>query len=206
MGCTNQYVPHKNAKGMCGMHYSRWIRYGDPLFVKNVRHSKSDSPEYYVWAAMKARCSNPKIPNYDDYGGRGITVCERWRGRNGFTNFLADMGPRPSRRHSIDRYPDNDGNYEPSNCRWATRSQQNRNLRTNHLLTFKGETKTITEWAEVIGVNKRTLMNRIINYKWPVERALTEPVGTSVGKMSKINYNNRQALAAVTPPNPTLIS
>lgn len=81
--------------------------------------------EYRCWTHIKTRCYNPRIKNFDCYGGRGITVCERWR--DSFENFLADMGRRPSPNHSIDRYPNPDGNYEPSNCRWATRSQQEQN-------------------------------------------------------------------------------
>ena len=82
------------------------------------------SSEYRTWYAMKQRCTNPNVEHYDRYGGRGITVCERWA--NSFCNFLADMGLKPSRRHSIDRV-NNDGNYEPGNCRWATQKEQANN-------------------------------------------------------------------------------
>lgn len=85
------------------------------------------SPEYGAWAEMIQRCTNPKQKRYADYGGRGIHVCERWL--NGFENFLADMGRRPTSEHSIDRYPNNDGNYEKTNCRWATRLEQAANKR-----------------------------------------------------------------------------
>ncbi len=81
--------------------------------------------EYAIWNNMKFRCENPKARNYKRYGGRGIKVCARWR--DSYPTFLADMGPRPSPAHSIDRYPNNDGDYEPTNCRWATRSEQERN-------------------------------------------------------------------------------
>jgi len=81
------------------------------------------------WASMQQRCFNPKNTKFHLYGARGITVCERWQGTNGSKNFLADMGSRPSLKHSIDRFPDNDGDYEPKNCRWATSKQQNSHLR-----------------------------------------------------------------------------
>ena len=87
------------------------------------------TPEYISWTNLVQRCTNPKNVSFNNYGGRGITVCERWLK---FENFLADMGRRPSAKHSLDRYPDNDGNYEPSNCRWATAKQQAHNSRNYH--------------------------------------------------------------------------
>jgi hypothetical protein len=93
--------------------------------------------EGVCWRGMKQRCRNPNNPAYPSYGGRGITVCERW---NSFENFYADMGPRPSPQHSIDRWPNNDGNYEPGNCRWATKSEQNENRRPRHLWPSRATT------------------------------------------------------------------
>ncbi len=94
--------------------------------VSRTSHGLSRTPTYYVWRSMLQRCTNPKVLNWDDYGGRGIKVCQRWMT---FENFLADMGERPSPKHSIDRYPNNDGNYERTNCRWATPKQQAANRR-----------------------------------------------------------------------------
>ena len=95
---------------------------------------------------------------YKHYGGRGIMVCERW---NTFENFLADLGPKPSPKHEIDRYPNNDGNYEPDNVRWATRTQQTNNTRVNHRLTIDGQTLTIAQWAREANLLPGTLWRRI---------------------------------------------
>jgi hypothetical protein len=107
--------------------------------------------------------------NYSDYGGRGIQVCERWR--TSFMAFLADMGERPSTEHSLDRI-DNDGNYEPGNCRWATKQIQARNRRCNRVISLNGEARTVAEWSELLGVSPRTIYSRL-NKGQPIERALS---------------------------------
>lgn len=131
------------------------------------------SAEYRIWIGMKNRCYVPSATGYANYGGRGITVCDRWN--ESFEAFLEDMGPKPSPTHSIDRFPDSEGNYCPENCRWATRTQQNRNTRKNHLLTYRGETLSIAEWAERLKLDPRTLCMRIIR-GWTTERAIETPV------------------------------
>lgn len=121
---------------------------------------------------MKNRCSNPKVWNYNKYGGRGIHVCDRWL--HSFENFFADMGPRPSSRHSIERENRN-GNYEPDNCHWALPTEQAANRSNERLLTVGGERLSLTTWAHRLGANHTTILARLKS-GWSVERAVTEPV------------------------------
>lgn len=133
-------------------------------------HGGTGSPEHAAWNAMIQRCSNERNKHYKDYGGRGITVCNRWR--SSFADFLADMGPRPSADHSIDRFPNNDGNYEPGNCRWATRFEQHANKRSNHYIDFAGQRLMVSEWAKRLGCTPGTISKRLKS-GWCVERAVT---------------------------------
>jgi hypothetical protein len=126
------------------------------------------SVEYKTWVAMIQRCSNPKHPVYSHYGARGIRVCERWEK---FENFYADMGKRPSADHSIDRYPDNNGDYEPGNCRWATQTQQMNNTRGNVVIAAFGKSQTQTQWARELNIPWRTIYRRLKRGDSP-ERAL----------------------------------
>src|SRR5581483_5894279 len=120
---------------------------------------------YGCWANMLNRCRNENTPSYPNYGGRGITVCARW---HKFENFIADMGPRPSRKHTIERKETN-GNYEPGNCVWATRRVQNANKRNNHRLTIGGETRHVSEWARRAGLHVQTVLWRLRNGVPPAE-------------------------------------
>jgi hypothetical protein len=126
---------------------------------------------YTIWAMMIQRCTNPKQRQFHLWGGRGIRVCQRWRAS--FTNFLADMGEPPTSKHSIDRYPDKNGNYEPGNCRWATTAEQTRNSSRNHLITFNGKTQCLADWANEIGIPFYRLAQRLNKLGWPVEQALS---------------------------------
>jgi hypothetical protein len=112
-------------------------------------HGKSNgrASEYNIWNLMIQRCTNEKNNRYPRYGGRGIMVCDRWSGEHGFENFYADIGPRPSLKHSIDRYPNNDGNYEPENCRWATHLEQCRNFSKNRWIEHEGIKMILQDWA-----------------------------------------------------------
>lgn len=134
----------------------------------NGRHGLSRTPIHNVWWAMLTRCSNPKQKSYKNYGGRGITVCERWSGNDGFQNFLADMGARPSERHTIDRI-NNNGNYEPSNCRWATPKEQGRNKRSTRYATIGGVTRPFIEWADIHKVQYKSAHRFLMHGASPEE-------------------------------------
>jgi hypothetical protein len=129
------------------------------------------TPEYWSWGTMIQRCTNPNSHKYASYGGRGITVCEEWRK---FENFWRDMGPRPSKQHSINRI-DNDGPYCKSNCEWATLKTQCRNRRSNRIIECDGVKRTLTEWSEITGLKRETIAARLRRGCEP-KQALTEPI------------------------------
>jgi len=136
-------------------------------------HGGSKQVEYSTWQSMKQRCYDFNCGCYPRYGGRGITVCDRWR--EDYGAFLEDMGQRPSPLHSIERIA-NEGNYEPNNCRWATRSEQARNRRSSRLITCDGVTKTLAEWAELTGIGASVIDTRLAR-GWEVSDALTALAG-----------------------------
>lgn len=131
--------------------------------------------EYRIWHSMIARCHRPNAQAYERYGGRGITVCERWR--ESYPAFLADMGRRPSKRHGLER-KDNDGPYAPGNVVWATAAEQARNRRNTPLYEMNGERLCIKDWAERYGLMGRQVSPRLAR-GWGLRRALTTPLGPS---------------------------
>lgn len=137
----------------------------------NGRHYNSHDKTYSCWCVLKRRCTDKNFIGYSDYGGRGITFCERWKK---FENFLADMGDKP-KGMTIERI-DNDGDYEPLNCKWATIEEQNNNTSQCVFIEKDGLRLTISQWAKKLGMRYLTLYGRIKYYKWSIERAFTVPV------------------------------
>jgi len=128
--------------------------------------------EYGIWQAMIQRCTNPNTKGYKNYGGRGVRVCDRWLGRYGFENFIEDMGYRPSKGYSIDRYPNNKtGNYEPSNCRWGTSAQQSRGKRNNRNITYNGETLCIKDMCKKYNIKSRSVYQKAQRSGITIERS-----------------------------------
>lgn len=132
-------------------------------------HGGSKAPLYHIWSSMIQRCHTETNHQYSNYGGRGIRVCSRWR--QSFAAFRDDIGPRPSKRHTIERI-DNNGPYAPKNCRWATRPEQALNTRRNRLLTFNGSTKPLKVWANETKIDYTTLLYRLLR-GWTIQEALT---------------------------------
>ena len=140
------------------------------IAAKNTTHGHARTPLYQRWRSMLGRTGNPNDPAYHNYGGRGIDVCPEW---HQFEAFLRDMGPTFKPELTLDRIDVNRG-YSPDNCRWITLQEQQFNKRTNHTVTWRGETKTVTEWAAEIGINANTLIYRL-RRGWPTQRAMTTP-------------------------------
>ena len=141
------------------------IRHGE------ARH-ESRTKEYYIWANMLTRCYNKKNFAYKDYGKRGIKVARHWWR---YENFLVDVGRCPGEGFSLDRFPHNDGNYEPGNVRWATKEEQANNKRSNVLITFAGRTMSRTQWSRETGLPSNTIALRLGRLGWSIEEALTTP-------------------------------
>ena len=135
----------------------------EPVNLMMVRLRKkpaigiTNHPDYGLWASMLARCHNPSATSWSYYGGRGIKVCKRW---HEFTKFIEDMGARKSKDYSIDRI-DFNGDYNPDNCRWVLKDEQNSNTRASVFFTFNGETHTISEWSRITGIPVMTVWRRV---------------------------------------------
>ena len=151
----------------CGCHRIQATRSRSTTHKHSVGSGCTNT--YYSWCSMKARCSNPNDDSFKFYGARGIKVCERWAS---FENFLQDMGVRQDGT-TLDRIDPN-LDYMPNNCRWATTKEQQNNRRRHHWITFSGETRTISEWADVVGISPKTIATRLYR-GWTAERALTTP-------------------------------
>lgn len=143
--------------------------------ASGTTHGQTGTELYLRWRAMLARCENEKNPEWHNYGGRGIKICREWRT---YEAFARDMGPTFDPDLEIDRI-DNDGNYEPGNCRWSTRQEQQNNRRNNHVIEWRGQVRTVTEWASLLGIKPNTLIYRL-RRGWDIERAMTFRVPRNV--------------------------
>lgn len=137
---------------------------------KKEYHGMAGTPTYISYIEMLKRCYDPSVVRYPKYGGRGITVCDHWR--SSFVNFFNDMGVKPSREHSLDRI-DNNGNYEKSNCRWATRVEQANNKSSNVYITYNGKTMNIAQWSRELKIPARIIRQRLVRDKLTVEQAFS---------------------------------
>jgi hypothetical protein len=159
---------HGGQTKSCDKHEHRW----KPPRVDIVGLTTCYRVEYKIWQHMRARCENKKHDKYRIYGKLGVQVCERWKK---FQNFLDDMGRRPSPKHSLDRHPDCRGNYEPGNCRWATRKEQARNTRNNVYVEYQGTRMLLVELVEKFGLSRSTVKARL-KKGWLLEDAIVTPV------------------------------
>lgn len=143
-----------------------------------TKHGERQTRLYNVWLNMKQRCSNPKNTEYKNYGERGISVCDEWAQQfECFSKWAYSNGYDKDAAHgecTLDRI-DNDGNYEPSNCRWVNLDTQSNNKRTNHILTYNGESHTLSEWSKIVDISYSCLKSRINKLNWSVEKSLTTP-------------------------------
>ena len=159
----------------CGQDDCSWWNFLPP------GNTKAHPDEYRSWRGMHDRCYGHDEKDVRNYQSRGITVCERWKS---FENFLADMGPRPSPKHSIDRYPDNNGNYEPRNCRWATAQEQMRNIRNSLYVVHGGVRILFMDLVDQLGVDRSVVYGRLKN-GWSLEEALAIPPNKHKKKRKK---------------------
>lgn len=156
--------------------------------AKNTTHGKADTRTYSIWCAMKTRCANPNNIAFENYGGRGISVCERWE--QSYEAFEADMGIVPD-QHSIER-EDNKKGYEPGNCVWATSTEQGQNKRNSRRYLYGGLNLTASEWYEQTGIPAKIIADRIRKNGWSVEQSLTVPNDSYANRPTKNGRASRK--------------
>lgn len=144
------------------------------------KHGGKGERLYNIWCKIRKRCNSPADPAFERYGGRGISVCREWADYGAFREWALANGY--AHNLTIDRFPDNRGNYEPSNCRWATYAEQNRNYARNRPISYRGRTVLVCDLADEVGLPQDILKNRILRYGWDVERAVTTPVQQKGGR------------------------
>lgn len=172
------YLLKNNKTKSCGCYHREQAR---AQGKSKAKHNLSSTRLYNIWKDMQNRCYSEKHKSYKHYGGRGIKVCDEWlTDFELFYNWAINSGYSDSL--TIDRI-DVNGNYEPGNCKWATYKEQANNTRKNHYITYNGETKTLTQWAEYLNIKPKTLSARINDYKWPIEKALTEELNYGENKI-----------------------
>lgn len=188
--CGNIFISKmdtiKNGKTQsCGCIYKA-TRETINLIHGHSRGHHNETPEYRSWMAMNNRCNNPRNNAYKDYGGRGIIVSDRWR--HSFENFFADMGTRPSIKHTLER-DDNEQGYYPKNCYWATKKEQSNNKRSSRMIAYKGKTQTLKLWCEELGLTYKKIHKRIFRFGWGIEDAFT------LGKQHGSRYVSKRKAA-----------
>lgn len=157
----------------CGCIRSKIVR------DRMTKHGMKHTPEYHAWVEMRQRCNNKNNKRYGRYGGRGIVVSPEWD--NSFEAFFTDMGKRPSDKHTLER-SDNDGRYCKSNCKWALNKEQANNRSNNIIINYNGQDKTLSQWSDIVGINYKTLVDRIKARNWPIAKALETPINLNYGR------------------------